>query len=157
MGARPVTPEVESGERLTKRRSFLSFCIGSTVVVAAVGIIYPILKFLWPPAERLALFRKELVRIPLDDVQVGRAIQVRHKNAPVVIIRPVAEKVVVLSAVCTHLGCLVEWDEETRRLVCPCHGSIFDINGAPLRGPAPRPLPPVPAKIVGEEIVIGEV
>ncbi|MFQ6671712.1 MAG: ubiquinol-cytochrome c reductase iron-sulfur subunit, partial [Candidatus Tectimicrobiota bacterium] len=87
----------------------------------------------------------------------GRGIQVRYKNAPVVVIRPAKEKVVVLSASCTHLYCLVQWDEETRRLLCPCHGSIFDINGTPLRGPAPRPLPPVPARIVDEEIVIGEV
>jgi Rieske Fe-S protein len=152
-----VTPEAESAEPLTKRRSFLSFFIGSTVVVAAVGVIYPVLKFLWPTPGRLALFRKKLVRIPLDDVQVGRAIQVRYKNAPVVVIRPVAEKVVVLSASCTHLNCLVRWDEDTRRLICPCHGAIFDINGTPLRGPASRPLPPVLARVVGEEIVIGEV
>jgi Rieske Fe-S protein len=64
--------------------------------------------------------------------------------------------VVVLSALCTHLNCLVNWDEETRRLVCPCHGAIFDINGTPLRGPAPSPLASYPAKIVGNEIVIGE-
>ena len=151
-----MSPELESAERPPTRRSFLNFCIGSTFLAAAVGVVYPIFKYLWPPQENLSLFREEIIRIPMSDVPTGRASQILYKNAPLMVIRPTEKKVVVLSALCTHLNCLVVWDEETRRLVCPCHGAIFDINGMPLRGPAPNPLAPYPAKIVGEEIVIGE-
>jgi cytochrome b6-f complex iron-sulfur subunit len=147
----------EKNEIETGRRSFLNFCIGSTALVAAAGIVYPLVRFLWPPPERIALFRRQLIRIPLGDVLVGRAVQVRYRSSPVVVIRPGPKKVVVLSAICTHLNCLVQWDEDTRRLICPCHEAIFDINGTPLRGPASKPLAPVPARIIGEEIVIGEV
>lgn len=125
-------------------------------MAAAFGAVYPVFKFLWPPQERLSLFREEIIRMPLGDVPTGRATQVLYKNAPLIVIRPTEDKIVVLSALCTHLNCLVNWDEETRRLICPCHGAIFDINGAPLRGPAPSPLAPYPAKVVGDEIVIGE-
>lgn len=46
-----------------------------------------------------------------------------------------------LSAVCTHLGCTVNWVPDNDRIECPCHGSIFDeLNGKVLGGPAPRPL-----------------
>jgi cytochrome b6-f complex iron-sulfur subunit len=41
---------------------------------------------------------------------------------------------------CTHLGCTVPWDAESDRFVCPCHASAFDITGAVLSPPAPRPL-----------------
>ena len=47
----------------------------------------------------------------------------------------------VLSAVCTHLGCTVQWNQEKREFACPCHGSHFDADGSVLSGPAPRALP----------------
>lgn len=151
-----MSTEPAVNERPPTRRSFLNFCIGSTFTAAAVGVIYPIIKFLWPPKESLSHFREEIIRMPLGDVPVGMASQVLYKRAPLIVIRPMEDQVVVLSALCTHLNCLVNWDEGARRLVCPCHGAIFDINGTPLRGPAPSPLAAYPAKVVGEEIVIGE-
>jgi 3-phenylpropionate/trans-cinnamate dioxygenase ferredoxin reductase component len=45
-----------------------------------------------------------------------------------------------VSAVCTHMGCLVEWDSEGRVWGCPCHGSRFDPDGKVLQGPAKKPL-----------------
>lgn len=50
-----------------------------------------------------------------------------------------AAKFHVISAVCTHLGCTVQW--RGNEFDCPCHGSRFDVNGNVLSGPAPRPLP----------------
>jgi nitrite reductase/ring-hydroxylating ferredoxin subunit len=52
-----------------------------------------------------------------------------------------------LSAVCTHLGCLVRWQERERELECPCHGAAFDSAGRMKYGPASyrEPLPPLPA------------
>jgi cytochrome b6-f complex iron-sulfur subunit len=41
---------------------------------------------------------------------------------------------------CTHLGCTVPWVAAEGRFKCPCHGSAFDITGAVLNPPAPRPL-----------------
>lgn len=41
---------------------------------------------------------------------------------------------------CTHLGCSVPWRPDEERFACPCHASAFDIRGAVLNSPAPRPL-----------------
>ncbi len=41
---------------------------------------------------------------------------------------------------CTHLGCSVPWRPDEERFACPCHASVFDIRGAVLNSPAPRPL-----------------
>jgi len=46
----------------------------------------------------------------------------------------------VASAVCTHLGCTVQWFSSDNRFHCPCHGSVFTANGEVSHGPAPRGL-----------------
>ena len=46
-----------------------------------------------------------------------------------------------LSAVCTHLGCLTAWKQESSIIACPCHGSKFEQSGKKIEGPAPKPLP----------------
>jgi len=45
-----------------------------------------------------------------------------------------------ISAVCTHLRCIVKWSEINKNFECPCHGSIFDSKGRVVGGPAPNPL-----------------
>jgi cytochrome b6-f complex iron-sulfur subunit len=59
------------------------------------------------------------------------------------------------SAACTHVACLVTWNEATQQIFCPCHGAYFDTKGNVLSGPPPRPLPAFPVSVVGEKIYIG--
>jgi len=50
------------------------------------------------------------------------------------------EDILVLSNVCTHLSCRVNWDETKEEYVCPCHIAQFTIEGEVAGGPPPRPL-----------------
>jgi cytochrome b6-f complex iron-sulfur subunit len=54
---------------------------------------------------------------------------------------------IALHRECTHLGCTVPWDATRARFACPCHASAFDITGAVLNAPAPRPLDYYPVRI----------
>lgn len=51
---------------------------------------------------------------------------------------------VMFSPICPHLGCRFNWDDTQNKFMCPCHGSVYSIDGAHLAGPAPRGLDPLP-------------
>jgi menaquinol-cytochrome c reductase iron-sulfur subunit len=59
---------------------------------------------------------------------------------------------VIYSPICPHLGCAYRWEKERQRFRCPCHDSIFDIEGRVLSGPAPRALDRLPAKVEDERL-----
>jgi cytochrome b6-f complex iron-sulfur subunit len=50
------------------------------------------------------------------------------------------EGLVALYKVCTHLGCLYNWNNQEIKYICPCHGSQFEKEGTYILGPAPRDL-----------------
>ena len=62
------------------------------------------------------------------------------------------DEYVGISAVCTHLGCIVSPSAEGFR--CPCHGSTYDHGGRNTGGPARRPLTLFPARREGDEIIL---
>ncbi len=64
--------------------------------------------------------------------------------------------VVAFSPNCTHLGCIYHWDERNKDFLCPCHTSIFSIDGRVISGPAPRPLDRFATRIDGARLLIGE-
>lgn len=49
-------------------------------------------------------------------------------------------RVHLVSAVCTHMGCIVGWNETDQMWDCPCHGSRFDVRGEVIHGPAVKAL-----------------
>ena len=66
-----------------------------------------------------------------------------------------ADGIVAYSAVCSHTGCDVsEWRSKTRRLVCPCHDSEFEVadSARVMSGPAPKPLAMLPLEIAEGEL-----
>jgi rieske iron-sulfur protein len=68
-----------------------------------------------------------------------------------------AEGIVAYSAVCTHTACdISEWIADAKHLLCPCHGSKFDVkDGARvMNGPAPRRLAMLPVKVYESKLVV---
>jgi Rieske Fe-S protein len=65
----------------------------------------------------------------------------------VFLVRDGDKGVKALSATCTHLGCQVKWEAETRQFHCPCHGGVYGADGRVVEGPPPRPLDAVDVRI----------
>src|SRR5581483_6140850 len=64
-------------------------------------------------------------------------------------------QVVAFGPQCTHLGCAYHWDEGKTEFVCPCHSSIFSIDGKVVAGPAPRPLDRYESRVEGNKLKLG--
>ncbi len=56
------------------------------------------------------------------------------------------ENIKVFSPICPHLGCRYQWHPQKNLFICPCHNSVFNIDGKVVSGPAPRPLDTLPIK-----------
>lgn len=50
------------------------------------------------------------------------------------------DRLFVIYARCTHLGCTPDWKPSENKFKCPCHGSGYDSEGVNFEGPAPRPM-----------------
>lgn len=117
--------KVKEGIDLSKR-SFLNISLFASFFAMAVATIYPIIRYLWPPKDQSS-GNGQALNIPMAELPVGKAKMIRYQGSPAVVIRT-GSGVFALSAICTHLGCIVKWEEDNKRLFCPCHAAIFDVN-----------------------------
>ncbi|MBI2091632.1 MAG: Rieske 2Fe-2S domain-containing protein [Deltaproteobacteria bacterium] len=124
------------------RRSFLTKLIG--VVFGATGILFaaPVVKYLIPKSSEGGenIFTNADGKPILEnEIKEGASFTGLSRSGPTIIIRR-GGKLRALSAVCTHLGCLVKWVPNEDVFFCPCHAGKFDVNGANISGPPPVPL-----------------
>src|ERR671910_2315323 len=88
-----------------------------------------------------------------SEVAPGSAIKFEDSGNPAFLVHLDNGDFVAYSAVCTHQACNVAYQDGN--LACPCHGSVFDPadGAAVVAGPAQRPLPEIPVKVQGGEVV----
>ena len=84
-----------------------------------------------------------------DELSPGEAAILKIDGDNVAGYRDEAGRLHAVSAVCTHMGCLVGWNETDRSWDCPCHGSRFELGGAVIHGPAVKALEP---KVVDRDV-----
>jgi Rieske Fe-S protein len=61
---------------------------------------------------------------------------------------------IVMSNICTHLGCRIRWIADKDQFFCPCHNGIFNKNGEVVSGPPPKPLNRFKVKVENSEIFV---
>lgn len=71
-----------------------------------------------------------------------------------IIIRSSDTQYTVLSKICTHQGCTVSYNASSNQLPCPCHGSLYNISGGVINGPATQSLKSYTTNIEGNNLVI---
>jgi cytochrome b6-f complex iron-sulfur subunit len=145
MDSKPIT-----GKKAISRRRLLAYAwIGAAALVMG-ELIFGTLAFLWPRRKGPKV---ETVFIggKVTDFKVGDLIPFRKERT---FISRTEGGFLALSAICTHLHCVVNWNEILKKFECPCHGAKFNQNGEVLEGPPPRPLDLYKVQIIAGNVVI---
>lgn len=136
------------------RREFLRLLNGGLVIVGMSAVGVPILGYLYPPdtSETPA----EPVRVAkVDELRVGESRTVKYGRYPALVIHT-DRGLRAYSAVCTHFACIVKWDAEHNKIMCPCHAAFFDpYDGSVISGPPPRPLTRLALTVQGDDVYVG--
>jgi cytochrome b6-f complex iron-sulfur subunit len=149
-GSEHALSELVRGRSLASRRQFIQLGLGvlglSVVGEAGWAVMQGLkagAKVAPPPTE-----------VQVGDIPVGGTKDILYGTDPAIVMRQ-AEGFLVLSLVCTHLGCIVKWDPDKGAFHCPCHAGTFDKNGRVTGGPPPAPLEKLAFKQAGDKIIVG--
>jgi len=147
------------------RRKFFQWVTGAAAAVVAAGLAIPLIGYVISPSFK----RREQVWVEigsLADLTVGAPKQLDYvttikdgwmettAHKAVWAIKQADDQVTVFSPLCTHLGCGYRWDDPDRTFKCPCHGSVYDVTGKVLGGPAPRNLDILPSKVENGKLFV---
>ena len=169
------TPPLPSDEVDVERRKFLA---ATTTIFGLAGVAcmaVPFLKSILPEgnAAKAAPVDVRLTDIPEGTYRTyvwqGKPVFVWHRNPAQIaearhgdhttmVPEPDAERIqnpawLVVTGICTHLGCVPMAGGESQGWVCPCHGSQFDLSGRVTKGPANRNLDIPPYRFIDENTI----
>jgi cytochrome b6-f complex iron-sulfur subunit len=138
------------------KRKFIGICLGGIAALAVTGIAaitYPVFRYyLIPPTDKNS---KGKISIPLTAVASGEARFFELNGAAAVMVKKQDGTLAVLSAVCPHLGCIVQWETDRQDFLCPCHAGYFTADGEVISGPPPRALAKIPFTVTNDVVTIG--
>lgn len=142
------------------RRAFLTGLLAAGTAAVGALLAVPVVRFTLHPVlaqttekawsdvgnvdefQNISVPVKKLVTIEQRD---GWRKSVLEK--PVYVSKDAHGELIVLSAVCTHLGCTVPWVDNEKKFICPCHLGMFAADGKLLGGPPPRDMDRLQTKI----------
>lgn len=142
------------------RRDFLKKIIKAFFAIVGLSTLISIF-YIYPPkikSKRVEFFylldeedlpRKGVKRVDFSYNSGDRKLNNR------VFIAVTKDGLIALSPVCTHLGCLVNWDKNKGEFLCPCHGGKYDMEGVVKDGPPPAPLTRLPLEIKDGRVFVG--
>ena len=133
--ARPVTATAveEETPKVNKMRRRI---VWATVAGALITFFLMFVRFFLPRSilEPSPLFR---IGSP-NDYALG--VDTKWQQQYRIWVTRTSDRLFVIYAVCTHLGCTPDWKASENKFKCPCHGSGYDSEGINFEGPAPRPM-----------------
>jgi len=141
----------------TSRRQFIAYLLGFSAIATLAGVLTPIIGYLWPPTQAAGGGDNQVQVGTALDFPVGQGKVVPVNDKPAIVVNTAQGGLKAYSAICTHLSCIVEWDQERQFIHCPCHDGRFNaLNGAVISGPPPAPLPPLVVSVEGDAIYLSE-
>jgi Rieske Fe-S protein len=139
-------------QSLFTRRQFLNGLLGGWLAALAGSILYPVIKFLFPPTPE-----PDRVILPWADyggIEAGSVKTFPWGSKPGMLKKAAGGEWIAFVGVCTHLDCNVSYLPDQKKFFCACHDGWYDENGINIGGPPPKPLRRLIVAIEGENLII---
>lgn len=145
-------PNPSPGENNIPRRTFIDYLLGGGLVASFLAFIAPVISYLWPAQSRGPGVQTVSAGQEADFPE-GQAKTVAVAGHPVVVVRT-SQGFRAVSAICTHLGCIVHWDPARKEIACPCHAAFFGVDGRVISGPPNKALTEYGVVVVNGEVMV---
>jgi menaquinol-cytochrome c reductase iron-sulfur subunit len=148
------------------RRNFMSIATWAIGGLISLGMGIPAIAYIIGPALnrtrtqdwiRLGPVAKVELKTPTlfkFSIQRKTGWIVNEQEVSVYILTDNGRDFIVMSNICTHLGCRVRWIADQEEFFCPCHNGVFDKQGKVVSGPPPRPLDRYEVKVENDQILV---
>jgi Rieske Fe-S protein len=124
-------------------------------MASLVSVVYPILRFVLPP--KTGELDADTVAAKTNELAANSAKVFRMGNRPGILVHMADGNYRAFSAVCTHLNCTVQYRQREGDIWCACHNGVYNLQGAVVSGPPPKPLEPFEVHTRGDEIVVSPI
>ena len=138
------------------RRRFIDWLLGTSVGALAVMVLYPVAKYIVPPATAQSASSSVTLDIGPDDLQPNSGEIFKFGSSAGILVKTPSGDLRAFAATCTHLSCIVQYREDISHIWCACHNGHFDLKGVNIQGPPPAPLEQYDVKVRGTEIVVSK-
>jgi menaquinol-cytochrome c reductase iron-sulfur subunit len=165
MGNVQMVPPTE-GESTSRRNFFVVAIYGLWGAIAAALGLPALVYLLFPPKAKKSdewieigdvgrLAPNSPVEMTFRRTRIDGWKVISEKSTAWVV-KTADHRVTAFGPQCTHLGCAYHWEDAKSEFLCPCHTSLFSIEGKVLGGPAPRPLDRYETRLNGSKLLLGK-
>ncbi len=135
------------------RRGFLKYLLGGSLSAFLFSIAYPVIKYLIPPKSSEPIVNS-VIAGKVGELKPNSGKIFRFGDKPGILINTPGGELRAFTAICTHLGCTVQYREDLEHIWCACHNGHYDLRGINIAGPPPRPLTQFKVNIKGDQIFV---
>ena len=138
---------------LTRKR-FIDWVLGTGVGGLLAAVLYPVTRYIVPPEAAESTVNSVTLALGPAELPPNSGRIFRFGSKPGILVRTEGGELRAFSAVCTHLGCTVQYRDDLKHIWCACHNGHYDLQGRNIEGPPPRPLTPYVVNQHGDQIVV---
>ncbi|MEZ4489722.1 MAG: Rieske (2Fe-2S) protein [Cyanobacteriota/Melainabacteria group bacterium] len=152
--------ESDSGGKLElaplSRGAFMQTCFYGFAGAWGLMTLYPVCRYLTPAGGEDEKAVVESVTVcKADELPPGSGKNFKFGHKPALVTHTEDGQLHAFIAICTHLGCTVQFNNEKDLIWCACHGGAYDpSSGKNVQGPPPKPLAPLKVANVDGNIVV---